>query len=128
MSVYRSKKTTNMRSGLRKRAALQPIVAVLNEWKDLSRVTIGDERSELALDKTFHLCCSENPDRQNQKRPPTLKVIRLTQQFSLSKALQTRIARKFFLVMEPGFSNLLFSNNDTKLLVSFAIQARRLLS
>lgn len=34
MSVYRSKKTTNMRSGLRQRTALQPIVAVLNEWKD----------------------------------------------------------------------------------------------
>ena len=47
MSVYRSKNTTNMRSGLRQRTALQPIVAVLNEWKD-KVVTIWGIESDAA--------------------------------------------------------------------------------
>lgn len=47
MSVYRSKKTTDMRSGLRQRTALQPIVAVLNEWKD-KVVTIWGIESDAA--------------------------------------------------------------------------------
>jgi hypothetical protein len=34
----------------------------------------GDEQSEITLNVTFRLCCPENPDRQNQKCPPAVKL------------------------------------------------------